>query len=157
MIVTLAWSEGNFGGYGAHSNDIKDYGYGNDCWNSFDKSFHFSRGLGPFQITIGDIDSKGKYPDLGLPWSKWKLIEKLNSDYALKSTLYRHQVKLSDFKIDNLESLRSNMPPDWNGYQYASTKQKEHLDLSRFSCESALSIEKDNIIFFGLSTTKCRN
>lgn len=34
--------------------------------------------------------------------------------------------------------------------QYASTKQIEHLNSSRFSCESALSIEKDNTIFFGL-------
>jgi len=121
MITTLAWSEGNKAGYQAHSSDSYDR------WHKeLPKSaegFHFSRGLGPFQITLGDIASKGMYPDIGRPWSNWKTIEKLNSTYALNSTLYRHKntEKITNPEdIKDLESLRLTMMDDWYGYQYST-------------------------------------
>ena len=120
MIATLAWSEGGRAGYQAHSTDTLD------CWHialprTSQEGFHFSRGLGPFQITLGDINSKGVYPDLGKVWSNWKTIDKLNSTYALNSTLYRHVYKNKETPITNLEDLRVKMLGDWNGYQFSST------------------------------------
>jgi len=119
MITTLAWSEGNKAGYQAHSSDSYDRWHTELPMSA--EGFHFSRGLGPFQITLGDIASKGMYPDIGRPWSNWKTIEKLNSTYALNSTLYRHKntEKITNPEdIKDLESLRLTMIDDWYGYQY---------------------------------------
>ncbi len=117
MIVTLAWSEGAKQEYRGHSYDSSG-----DCWHQkrSENDFHFSRGLGPFQITLGDMTRKGKMPDLGQYWSNWKTIEKLNVTYALNSTLYYHAHECKN--VVNLEDLRCQVETTWFGYQTKKPK-----------------------------------
>jgi len=117
MIVTLAWSEGAKQEYRGHSYDSSG-----DCWHQkrSENDFHFSRGLGPFQITLGDMTRKGKMPDLGQYWSNWKTIEKLNVTYALNSTLYYHAHECKN--VVNLEDLRCQVETTWFGYQTKKSK-----------------------------------
>lgn len=92
-VATIAWAEGGKAGYGAHSGgnptsltgDIfrhNIYGYG----------FHFSTGIGPFQLDRGSIDN----------WENWPTADKLDAEKAALSVLkvlrtFPSHYDLSDF------------------------------------------------------------
>ncbi len=101
MLAVLAWGEGNPADikcrYAAHSSD------GADVWHKHvPKLFHFSSGLGPFQITATD---------------GWTTIDKLNSKKALEFTINKHKT-YSDGTFENLEDVRSKLKGQWYAYEY---------------------------------------
>ncbi|MDD4523764.1 MAG: hypothetical protein PHW84_13055, partial [Methanosarcina sp.] len=74
MLAVLIWGEGGSHGYAAHSSDSADK------WHKdLPNDFHFSGGLGPFQITVTD------------PAEEWTTLDKLNSKKALDDTIKRHK------------------------------------------------------------------
>ena len=99
MLAVLAWGEGNTGGYAAHSNDHTD-----EWHQDLPDNFHFSGGLGPFQMTVTD---------------GWTTIEKLNSEKALDETILRHK-RYSSGSFKNLEDVRSKLKGQWFAYCLSS-------------------------------------
>ena len=87
-ITTIAWAEGGYGGYTAHSqygSEIKSLN--GDRFDHVNKSaaklkFRFSTGIGPFQMDC--LSYKG------VNWAKEPTIRKLNSSLALLSALEWH-------------------------------------------------------------------
>ncbi|WP_054864416.1 vWA domain-containing protein [Methanosarcina barkeri] len=102
MLAVLAWGEGNPDGkcrYAAHSSDTADK------WHKdLPNNFHFSSGLGPFQITATD---------------KWTTIDKLNSKKALDDTIIRHKT-YSKGSFENIEDVRSKLKNQWFAYRLSS-------------------------------------
>ncbi len=107
MLAVLAWGEGGVGKscrYAAHSTDSVD------MWHrDLPNSFHFSSGLGPFQITATD---------------KWTTIDKLNSTKALDDTIMRHKTYSKD-SFENLEDVRSKLKGQWFAYCLSSENNGE--------------------------------
>jgi|GEM_PF-2699321 len=79
-IATIAWGEGNRGGYTAHSH----WGEGSDVFNHkvVGREFRFSTGIGPFQL------------DAMTP--NWPTIKKLNPEESLLVVLRWHQENVKD-------------------------------------------------------------
>ncbi|HEC91855.1 MAG TPA: hypothetical protein ENI51_02510 [Candidatus Atribacteria bacterium] len=94
-IATIAWSEGNRGGYVAHS----QWNPGSDVFyhKIVGGKFRFSTGIGPFQL-----DFHG---------GNWPTIKKLNITKALLDVLIWHYNKFG--KDDNLSKFSKES--DWNG------------------------------------------
>jgi PKD repeat protein/GH25 family lysozyme M1 (1,4-beta-N-acetylmuramidase) len=102
MIAVLAWAESRNLGYAAHSSDE------HDVWHPDLKySFHFSEGLGPFQIT-NSVDG-------------WSTLDKLNPDKNIKQALLLHQNfgGHNDELFNSLEGLRFRMSAEGFGQFFA--------------------------------------
>jgi hypothetical protein len=83
-IATIAWSEGGYGGYGAHSGWVNPSDpYHSDVFNHVEKGslFKFSTGIGPFQLDNGSTEH----------WELRITKDKLDSEKALLSVLNWHK------------------------------------------------------------------
>ena len=78
-IATIAWAEGVWGGYGAHSgspgSDLFYHQYGGY------PPFTFSTGIGPFQLDRFSTEN----------WQNWRTIDKLDPEQAVLSVLNWHK------------------------------------------------------------------
>lgn len=110
MLAALAWGEGGISGYAAHSTDKLDQ------WHKdLPNGFHFSGGLGPFQITWTK------------PEENWTTLDKLNSTKALNETIKRHETH-SNGNFKNLEDVRSKLKEEWFAYKLPSEDNGSHFD-----------------------------
>jgi hypothetical protein len=118
-IVTIAWSEGNLGGYVAHSQgnqvhtkltiDGKKIPVGDKLIHRGAGAFFtFSTGIGPFQI---DNDQQGVTGD---NWSEWPTIDKLDYKKALESVLLWHKNKFGGERL-TLGDFQSSAKLVWYG------------------------------------------
>jgi hypothetical protein len=100
-ITAIAYGEGKYGGFTAHSkgNSGEDYFEHYDLGNDF----YFSTGIGPFQIDRGGEESKDS------PWHKWPTKDKLDYKKTVETVAKQHYYRfnsnnysLSDFADPNL-------------------------------------------------------
>ena len=115
-IATIAWSEGNRGGYGAHSQGA----LGSDVFyhKAVGSSFKFSTGIGPFQLDRGGAQGTAKEE-----WHNWSTIDKLNLTKGVISVLRWHHDRFSNGH-ENLSVFADNSA--WYGVRsnYLDNKGK---------------------------------
>jgi len=111
MLAALAYAEVGNCGYGAHSNDE------DDKWHKdLPGGFHFSGGLGPFQITVTE------------PREEWTTLDKLNSKKALDDTIKRHKL-FSEGNFKSLEDLRLKLKKQWFSYNVSAEGGGGHFEI----------------------------
>lgn len=152
MITALAWAEGHIHGYAAHSSDS------NDKWHKdLPNEFHFSAGLGPWQWTMRWDPNDDTVTT----------IKKLNSNEALRETLFRHkywkQAKYAK-DLDELNSIMSEQyfaytrsdPDGWNA-RWKSVTGTEWNDVKGSNKSTDFLIDHSDVTWETIKTELIKN
>jgi len=101
-ITAIAYGEGKYGGFTAHStgNSGEDY----FVHYALRNDFYFSTGIGPFQIDRGGEESGD------LPWHKWPTIDKLDYEKTTETVAKQHHYQFNrECHLENFSDLSRSL------------------------------------------------